>query len=192
MRKERWLAQFTVVVGALALLLSACGGDSGGSSAGSSGQTINWDFVVYSPLTEHPVPQDEKKFAEMVKSDTHGQLDITVRWAGESPYKPAEYVSRVGDGSVQLGDAYSGFAAGDFTYGALPYLPLFIRTPQETDKVLKALVPTSKSNWAGSASRSSSGTFTQPKSSGAPSPSSRWPISRARRYASPAPASRCS
>jgi TRAP-type C4-dicarboxylate transport system substrate-binding protein len=102
--------------------------------------TVKWDLVMYVGIT-HPQGQLLKEFADEVKKQTHGALEIVVRPAGELPYKLNEFVRVVGQGQVQLSDGYAGFISGDVKIASLPSIPFLIRTVDDLIKSMDVLEP---------------------------------------------------
>lgn len=99
----------------------------------ASAQT-NWDFAVLAGLN-HPVTKLQQRFADAVKERTAGQLVITIRPSGELPFRATEMLKAVGEGQVQLGEAYSGFIAGSVPIAAVAQLPYLVRTFDQLGKV---------------------------------------------------------
>lgn len=93
-----------------------------------------WDLSSMMGAT-HPVTLHYKGFADEVKKRTEGKLDITVRPAGELPFKATEAVKAAGDGNVQLAQAYQGFISGTIPLASIASLPFLVRTPDELFKV---------------------------------------------------------
>jgi TRAP-type C4-dicarboxylate transport system substrate-binding protein len=93
-----------------------------------------WDLSSMMGAT-HPITQHYKEFAEEVKKRTEGKLDITVRPAGELPFKATEAVKATGEGNVQLMQAYQGFLSGTVPIASIASLPFLVRTPEELEKV---------------------------------------------------------
>jgi TRAP-type C4-dicarboxylate transport system substrate-binding protein len=79
--------------------------------AASASAQVKWDMYTFVGVT-HPIAVRLIGFAEEVKKQTNGQLVITVRPAGEFPFKATEIVRATGTGQVQLGQGYSGFISG--------------------------------------------------------------------------------
>ena len=93
-----------------------------------------WDLSSMMGAT-HPVTLHYKAFADEVKKRTEGKLDITVRPAGELPFKATEAVKATSDGSVQLCQAYQGFISGSVPLASMASLPFLVRTPEDLEKV---------------------------------------------------------
>lgn len=93
-----------------------------------------WDYSLFTGVT-HPISLRLKGFADDVGKRTNGQLIITTRPAGELPFKATEVVKAVGDGQIQLGQAYQGFVSGSVPLASIPSLPFLVRTPEELQKI---------------------------------------------------------
>ncbi len=93
-----------------------------------------WDLSSMMGAT-HPVTNHYRAFADEVKKRTDGKLDITVRPAGELPFKATEIVKAAGDGNVQLGQAYQGFISGTIPLASIASLPFLVRNAEELEKV---------------------------------------------------------
>ena len=93
----------------------------------------NWDLYAFTGIT-HPITLHLKGFADEVKRRTNGELVITVRPAGELPFRATEVVKVTGEGQVQLGEAYAGFIAGAMPLASVGGLPMLIRTPDDLEK----------------------------------------------------------
>lgn len=144
-------SRFMVLMLSLVLFLTACGGnntqetatkdaDSSKPDAVQSMEPIKWDFAIFVGLT-HPMGQLATDFANKVKEETNGKLDITVRPAGELPYQVNEFVRVTGENSVQMSDPITFFIAGDLKAGALPNLPYLIEDFDELDTTIEVLKP---------------------------------------------------
>src|SRR3954470_22763664 len=95
----------------------------------------NWDLYTVVGIT-HPVAVQLKAFGDEVKQRTNGELVITVRPAGELPFKPTEVVRIVGEGQVQLGEALASFTTGTVPLVGVTGLPLFLTSKAELEKAL--------------------------------------------------------
>src|SRR5262245_53525233 len=115
--------------------------------AAAQPKSVAWDMVVMVGLT-HYVGSVEKEFAEDVQKRTNGALVITVRPPGELPYKLTDYLRAVGKGDVQSCDVYMGFTAGDTKLGVLTGLPFLVATADELKKVMPALEPLIREDFA--------------------------------------------
>jgi TRAP-type C4-dicarboxylate transport system substrate-binding protein len=90
--------------------------------AASASAQVKWDMYTFVGVT-HPIAVRLIGFAEEVKKQTNGQLVITVRPAGEFPFKATEIVRATGTGQVQLGQGYSGFISGAVPLASIANLP---------------------------------------------------------------------
>ncbi len=97
-------------------------------------QVQQWDMFAF-PGATHPITLRLKEFSDEVRKRTNGQLVITVRPAGEFPFKANEVVRATGLGQVQLGEAYSGFISGAVPLASVANLPFLVRTSDELNKV---------------------------------------------------------
>ena len=93
-----------------------------------------WDLFAF-PGATHPITLRLKDFGDEVRKRTNAQLNITVRPAGEFPFKASEVVRATGLGQVQLGEAYSGFISGAVPLASAANLPFLVRTSDELTKV---------------------------------------------------------
>jgi len=103
-------------------------------AASVKAQVQQWDMFAF-PGATHPITLRLKEFSDEVKKRTNGQLVITVRPAGEFPFKANEVVRATGLGQVQLGEAYSGFISGAVPLASVANLPFLVRTSDELNKV---------------------------------------------------------
>lgn len=99
-----------------------------------------WDFFIFVPTT-HPVGAHAMGFADMVRKQTDGRLDITIRPPGELPYKATEVVRVVADGNVQLGDGISGWVGGETPVGGFLAMPYLISTGDDLATVWPKIEP---------------------------------------------------
>lgn len=97
-------------------------------------QVQQWDMFAF-PGATHPITLRLKEFADEVKKRSNGQLNITVRPAGEFPFKANEVVRATGLGQVQLGEGYSGFISGAVPLASVANLPFLVRTSEELTKI---------------------------------------------------------
>lgn len=108
-------------------LLAGCASGPAGGSAGASGQL---DLAYFgSPVSAYT--QRYVEFADDVRAATDGELDLLVRPEGELPYKPSEYVQRVGDHSVDLAGSLSSFASGECPLAGVFGLPMLVTDGEE-------------------------------------------------------------
>lgn len=99
-----------------------------------------WDFTIYYG-PGHPLTLLYKALVDDIRKKTNGELDITLRVAGELPFKATEAVSVCGRGQVEMALGYMGFIAGTTRIAAMPGLPFLIREPDEAEKSMKILMP---------------------------------------------------
>ena len=97
-------------------------------------QVQQWDLFAF-PGATHPITLRLKEFSDEVKKRSNGQLVITVRPAGEFPFKASEVVRATGLGQVQVGEGYSGFISGAVPLASVANLPFLVRTSDELTKV---------------------------------------------------------
>ena len=97
--------------------------------------STKWDFYTFVGLT-HPIAVQLRQFSDEVKKRTNGDLNITLRLAGEVPFQANEVVKITGDGQVQLGEALALFTTGSVPLTGVTGLPMFLRTPEETLKAM--------------------------------------------------------
>jgi TRAP-type C4-dicarboxylate transport system substrate-binding protein len=113
---------------------------SSGSSAQEPAKTYKWDFFLGVP-TNHPRNVGLIKMVASLKEKTGGKLDITLRAAGEVPYKGPESVSVVASGAMQMSDANPGQIAGDSQVGAMPTYPFLVPNWESFRSVMNVLTP---------------------------------------------------
>ena len=100
----------------------------------ASAQT-KWDFFT-SLGVNHPVTLLLGQFAEEVKKRSNGELLITLRPAGELPFKPGEVVKITSEGQVQLGEALTVFITGTVPLTGVTALPMLLRSEAEMNKAM--------------------------------------------------------
>ena len=93
----------------------------------------NWDHFAFTGVT-HPITIYLKGFSDEVKKRTNGELVITVRPAGELPFKATEAVKVAGDGLVQLASGNALFISGAVPMAAISGQPMLIRTFADLEK----------------------------------------------------------
>ena len=119
-------------------IVSAASVLAGVTLMASASAQVKWDMYAFSGAT-HPVTLSLKAFAEDVKNKTDGQLLITVRPAGEFPFKASEVVRATGTGQVQLGEGYSGFISGAIPLASVANLPMLVRNSEDLAKVYSVI-----------------------------------------------------
>lgn len=126
---------------AMVFCLAACGGssDSSGEEAATEMEPVNWDFCVINSLT-HPSSVLCQQFADEVAEATDGLVNITVRAPGELSYSANDYLTAVGDGSIQVSDVGSN-CYGVLKVGAMSVLPFLADNLEDMDKVMDIIEP---------------------------------------------------
>lgn len=119
------------------VLIAGCGVKTGDEG---KGETFEWDYTLYLGLN-HVYGKIAQQFADTVRKRTDGQLDITVRPAGELPYSPDEFVRRTGDGSVEMSDGLGTFIGGDCKVAALPALPMLVPSAEDYARISATVEP---------------------------------------------------
>lgn len=99
-----------------------------------------WDLTIYYGAG-HSLTKLYAAYADAVREKTGGELDITVRPAGELPFGATEAVSVLGQQQVQMALGYQGFIAGTTKIAALPGLPFLIRTEEDAQHAMPVLKP---------------------------------------------------
>jgi TRAP-type C4-dicarboxylate transport system substrate-binding protein len=94
-----------------------------------------WDLYSFVGIT-HPIAVQLQQFGDEVKKRSNGDLSISVRPAGELPFKANEVVKITGDGQVQLGESLALFTTGSVPLTGVTGLPMFLRTPQDMEKAM--------------------------------------------------------
>lgn len=110
----------------VAVLAGCAAGPAGSAEVGTSQLDLAYFGSPVSAYTERYV-----EFADAVGESTGGELDILVRPEGELPYKPSEYIQRVGDGSVDLAGSLSSFASGECPLAGVFGLPMLVTDGDE-------------------------------------------------------------
>ena len=95
--------------------------------------------IYYGP--GHSLTELYTALATDVRERTGGEIDITVRTAGELPFKATEAVTVLGQGQVDMALGYQGFIAGTTKVAALPGLPFLIRNAEEASTAMGVLEP---------------------------------------------------
>ena len=112
----------------------AAAGLAAALQATSAFAVTNWDYYSFTGVT-HPITKYQMSFAAEVEKRTKGELKITVRPAGELPFRIDEAGKIAGEGQVQIAAAYSGFLAGTVPIAGVGGHPFLVRTYQEGLKV---------------------------------------------------------
>ena len=127
---------------AMVFCLAACGGSSDSGSDAADEATVEpvyWDFCVINSLT-HPSSVLCQQFADEVAEATDGLVNITVRAPGELSYSANDYLTAVGDGSIQVSDVGSN-CYGVLKVGAMSVLPFLADNLEDMDKVMDIIEP---------------------------------------------------
>lgn len=103
-------------------------------------QGMKWNFTIYYG-PGHSLTELYTKLADDIRERTNGELDITVRTAGEMPFSATEAVPVLGQGQVDMALAYQGFIAGTTKVAALPGLPFLMRNAEEATSAMEVLAP---------------------------------------------------
>lgn len=115
--------------------LAAAAGLAAALSASASAFAVtNWDYYSFTGVT-HPITKYQMGFAAEVEKRTKGQLKITVRPAGELPFRIDEAGKIASEGLVQISAAYGGFLAGTVPIAGVGGHPFLVRTTEEGLKV---------------------------------------------------------
>ena len=128
---------------AMALALVACGNkqapsaNSSDESVPNTGKTYEWDWCMTGGKTL--MTEIATEMVEEIKTATNGQLNITVRLAGEMPYAVSEYLQATSDGSIAMADCLLSAISGDLSSGALIALPMLIENFDDLNTALEVL-----------------------------------------------------
>lgn len=104
--------------------------------AGPALAETTWDLYAFTGPS-HPITQRYMMFADEVKEATGGELVITVRPAGELPFKATEVIKATSTGQVQLAQGYQAFLSGAVPVAAVASLPFLVQSGDE----LKTVAP---------------------------------------------------
>jgi TRAP-type transport system periplasmic protein len=129
-------------------VLAAGAAHQAGGAARDS--TVQWTFMTVAPPASPKggsLGNYLQAFSNDVYKQTNGQLKITVDSPGVLPYANAETLQIVGQGLVQMGDG-GAFIAGESTVAGLPQLPFLVRTVPDFRKIVPALLPYLKKDFA--------------------------------------------
>lgn len=103
--------------------------------AGAVKAETRWDLYTIVGVN-HPVAVQLQQFSDEVRRRSGGDLVITIRPAGELPFKATEVVKITGDGQVQLGEALASFTVGTVPLVGVTGLPLFLSSADDMRKAL--------------------------------------------------------
>lgn len=120
----------------LVFTLFACGKKE---TTSGEAEPVKWDFCVINSLT-HPSSVLCQQFADEVYEKTDGMVQITVRAPGELSYSANDYLTAVGDGSIQVSDVGSN-CYGVLDVGAMSVLPYLADNIEDMDKVMNIIQP---------------------------------------------------
>jgi len=95
----------------------------------ASDEIYKWDLFTFVAATSIQ-GNYLNNFAEDVKQKTNGRLLITIRTAGELPYKASDALTIASQGAVELADANTGYVAGESDFAGIVYLPFLISKPE--------------------------------------------------------------
>jgi TRAP-type C4-dicarboxylate transport system substrate-binding protein len=104
--------------------------------------SINWDLITYwSVIADTPHGRALKDFVNTVKKKTNNKLVITIRPAGELPYKANEFVRVVGEGSVQMADALVGPVGSYLKLTEFSFMPFSAQNVEQIQRLMELLKP---------------------------------------------------
>ncbi|HET6468341.1 MAG TPA: TRAP transporter substrate-binding protein [Geminicoccaceae bacterium] len=116
-------SRLTVTGAALALAFGAANADA-----------ATWDMPnEYNPTSIQA--QGNKRFAEVLKEKTNGEIEIVHHFGGSLGYKSQDQFDAVGDGAVPIADTFIGPLGGFEPLFLLPSLP-FLTANSEESRVL--------------------------------------------------------
>ena len=110
----RKLQKFTVpvLIGIFLLILAACGGDDNSTKLKTTGETFEFQYVcVNRTLLPCKVIQE---FMDSVRAKTDGQVDIQLTSYPELGISGFDMIRLLEDGTIGMGEIYSGFVGGEF------------------------------------------------------------------------------
>ena len=112
----RKLQKFTlpVLIGIFLLILAACGGDdeSETTSVATTGESFEFQYVcVNRTLLPCQVVQE---YLDTVNTRTDGQIEIQLSSYPELGISGFDMIRLLQDGTIGLGEIYSGFVGGEF------------------------------------------------------------------------------
>ena len=111
------------------------------AAAGRAGAAAQkWNLTIYYG-PGHSLTQLYMAFADDLRARSDGAFDITVRTAGELPFRATEAVTVLGQGQVEMALGYQGFIAGTTKVAALTGLPFLVRNEEEAAKAMPVLKP---------------------------------------------------
>lgn len=138
--KRKILVTVLTIVALLTLTVGCGSSDSGGSTETASGETIEWDFFTFYPLTDDVaiIMQD---FCDEIYEETDGGFKIVMHPEGELPYTGAEAYRVIKDGSVEMSDVCTGYVTGDSPLCAIVAKLYLITSLDEWKTAVEVLDP---------------------------------------------------
>lgn len=97
-----------------------------------------WDLSVFVPLST-PQMQVLQDFADTVLEETGGEVEITLRAAGELPYAVSDYHRAVGGGEIAMAD--TAFLTADLPAAGVLTLPFLVGSYDELEVAVDAVWP---------------------------------------------------
>lgn len=110
------------------------------ASTGAAHAATEWDFSTPWPATNFHA-EAAQQFADAVREETDGELDITVHVGGEIGVKGTESMAAVETGIVQMADFLLFLQAGEEPLLAIDTLPYLIQGPDEMKTFLEVAGP---------------------------------------------------
>ncbi len=107
------------------------------AAAAAPSKVYKWDWCMTGSKTL--MTEIAMDMVEEIKEATNGQLDITIRLAGEMPYAVSEYLQATSDGSIAMADCLLSAISGDLSSGALIALPMLIENFDDLNTALAVL-----------------------------------------------------
>lgn len=136
---KRLTALFLAV--AMMFALVACGDktteEPATGTVENTGEIYNWDWCMTGSKTL--MTEIATDMADEIREATNGQLNITIRLAGEMPYAVSEYLQATSDGSIAMADCLLSAISGDLSSGALVALPMLVENFDELNVALGVL-----------------------------------------------------
>jgi TRAP-type C4-dicarboxylate transport system substrate-binding protein len=143
-KRAKKICFLVTIIMIMALLVCGCGG--GNESASTQNEDsqgaekeFKWDCFVVRP-TNQISNAVVLQWAENIKERTNGKLEITIKSAGELPYKGTEIIRTISQGIVPVGEANTANIAGESPVGALPTYPFLISGFSDWEKAFKEVI----------------------------------------------------
>lgn len=107
---------FPVLIGIFLLILAACGGDDDSSTTSTTTTTTGESFEFqYVCVNRTLLPcQVVQEFLDAVRTRTDGQIDIQLTSYPELGISGFDMIRLLEDGTIGMGEIYSGFVGGEF------------------------------------------------------------------------------